>query len=77
MKIVGHRLPRPITLHATAEALEEFGRFNAAFHAVANTRIILPKGVFRLSHEEADRQLAEGIAKGMAQLAVQRERQGG
>jgi len=75
MKIIGQRTARPITLHATAEALEEFGRFNDAFHALGNTRIVLPKGVFRLSHEEADRQMAEGIARGMAQLAA--ERQGG
>ncbi len=72
MKTVGRRNPYPITLHARAGALEEFGRFNDTFHSLAHTRIILPKGVFRLSHEEADRQMTEGIARGMALLAVER-----
>ena len=73
MKTVGHRKPHPITLHARAGALEEFGRFNDAFHRLARTRILLPKGVFRLSHEEADRQMTEGIARGMALLVAERD----
>ena len=71
MKTVGHRKPHTITLHARAGALEEFGRFNDAFHSLARTRILLPKGVFRLSHEEADQQMTEGIARGMALLAAE------
>ncbi|CQR44832.1 MAG: hypothetical protein ABT24_12610 [Thiomonas sp. SCN 64-16] len=73
MKTVGHRNPHPITLHARAGALEEFGRFNDAVHSLGRTRILLPKGVFRLSHEEADRQKTEGIARGMALLAADRD----
>jgi hypothetical protein len=73
MKTVGRRNPCPITLHARAGALEEFGRFNDTIHSLVHTRIILPKGVFRLSHEEADRQMTQGIARGMALLAVERD----
>jgi hypothetical protein len=73
MKTVGRRNPCPITLHARAGALEEFGCFNDTIHSLVHTRIPLPKGVFRLSHEEADSQMTEGISRGMALLAVERD----
>ena len=73
MKTVGRRNPCPITLHARAGALEEFGCFNDTIHSLVHTRILLPKGVFRLSHEEADSQMTEGISRGMALLAVERD----
>ena len=71
MKTVGRRTAPRITLHPRAEALREFGAFNDSLHTLAQTRIVLPKGVFRLTHEEADRQMMEGIARGMAQKAQQ------
>lgn len=72
MKAVGRRIPPRIALHPRAEALREFGALNDVLHALAQPRIVLHKEVFRLTREEADRQMMERMARGMTQKAQQR-----
>jgi hypothetical protein len=66
MRTVGRRTERSPTLLGSAEQLAEFGRFNDEFHRLARTTIMLPKGVFRLTHAEANEQMLNGVSMGVA-----------
>jgi hypothetical protein len=74
MKTVGHRKEFPISFSASAELLAQGARFNDEMHRLptGNTTFI-PKGVFHFrSHQEANRHQQDCLAKGMAQIALER-----
>lgn len=74
LRSIGRRTERPISLHASAEALIEGARFNEEIHRLptGNTSFI-PKGLYRFkSHEEANLHQEMCIAAGMAKIAKDR-----
>ncbi len=74
MKTVGQRKQVPITFSASAELLREGARFNDEMHRLpGGGSSLIPKGVRRFkSHEEANRDWLECVARGMAQIARSR-----
>ncbi len=74
MRIVGQRKERPISFSASAALLVEGARFNEEIHRLpTGGTIFIPKGVyFFRTHEEANRQQQECLARGMAQIAFDR-----
>ena len=76
MKTVGQRKERPVgLLPASGALLAEGVRFNDEIHRLptGNTTFI-PKGVYRFkTHEEAYRHQLDCLAKGMAQIALERK----
>lgn len=74
MKIVGKRKERPITVHASGEALTEGARFNDEIHRLpTGNRTFIPKGLYRFkSFEEANQFDLDCLAKGMAEIAKER-----
>lgn len=74
MRIVGHRKEQPITFSASAALLVEGARFNDEIHRLPTGNLtFIPKGVYRFkSFDEANRQDRDALAKGMAQIAMER-----
>lgn len=74
MRIVGRRKDHPIVFSASGALLAEGARFNDEIHRLpTGSRTFIPKGVFHFkTHEEANRQLLECVADGMAQIALER-----
>lgn len=68
---IGHRTIQKISFHASAENLLAGAQFNDALHALSrDNRIAIPKGVyFFRTHQEADQQRIEYLAKNMAALS--------
>lgn len=76
MRTVGRRKERPITFSASADLLIEGARFNDEMHRLpTGGTTFIPKGVFRFrTHAEANQHRQDCVAKGMAQVAVERSR---
>lgn len=74
MRIIGQRKERPISFSASAELLLEGARFNDEIHRLPSGSVtFIEKGVFRFSsHEQANRQQENCIARGMAKIALER-----
>lgn len=75
MRIVGHRIERPISFHASSEALIEGLHFNDEIHRLPTGQITgIPKGVYYFkSHEEANAHQFDCLVAAMVQ--IRRERQ--
>lgn len=78
MRIVGKLKLRQITLHASSELLKAGCAFNDELHKLpTGNRTFIPKGLYHFkSHEEANRHWDECVAKGMAEIALERRRSG-
>lgn len=74
MRTIGHRNNQPVTFSASGTLLAEGGRFNDEIHRMPTGNLtFIAKGIYRFkSVEDADRQDAESIAQGMAQVALDR-----
>jgi hypothetical protein len=74
MKTVGRRIPRPVTFHASGEALREGARFCEELQRLPFARLTgIPKGVRRFAtHEEQNRYDLDCAARRMAQVSRRR-----
>lgn len=74
MRTVGRRREHPITLHASAELLEEGARFNDEIHKLPTGQItFIRKGLYRFkTHAEANQHQQDCVVDGMAQVAMDR-----
>jgi hypothetical protein len=74
MRTVGQRRERPLAFSASAALLLEGARFNDQIHRLpTGSTGFIPKGVFRFrSHEDANRQQLDCLARGMANIAAER-----
>jgi len=72
---VGRRVLRPASAELSLQALSEAFVLSGELGKLSGGSTFFPKGVFRYrSHEEANRHWDECVARGMARLAVERER---
>ena len=74
MRTIGRRSDRPVTFSASGALLAEGARFNDEIHRMpTGNRTFVAKGVYRFkSIAEANRLDADNVARGMAQLALER-----
>ncbi len=74
MRTIGHRREPEISFSASAILLAEGAHFNDDIHRLpTGNRTFIPKGVYRFrSHEEANRFDLDCLAKGMAEIALER-----
>lgn len=75
MRIIGYRKERLVSLHASGDLLLEGARFNDEIHRLLTGQITgIPKGIYRFkTHEEANRQQEECLARAMAEITQQRQ----
>jgi hypothetical protein len=78
LKRVGSRRERPIITIPSGEMLAEGARFNDELHRLPTGECtFIPKGVYRfMTHAQANQHQADCLAKGMAQIALERTRAG-
>lgn len=66
MRTVGRHIPSELpALHPSGEALARAGAHMATLFAIEN-RVLIPRGVYRQTHAEANQQMDEAIVKLMA-----------
>jgi hypothetical protein len=76
MRTVGHRQPGSISFAASATLLAEGARFNDEIHRLPGGGSFIPKGVYHFrTHAEANRHQRECLARGMAALALARDKE--
>lgn len=77
MRTVGHRQPLPISFGASATRLTEGAQFNDDIHRLpSGDDSFIPKGVYRFkTHAEANQHQMDCLAKGMATIAVTRDKE--
>jgi hypothetical protein len=74
VRVVGQRLEREVTLHASGELLRDGALFNSEMQKIQSC-LRFPRGLYRYkTHEEAERHWNECVVNTM--VAVQRERHG-
>lgn len=75
MRYVGKREEPAMTIEVSGSALASNIAFSCDLTQLAGGRVFFPKGVYRYkSHAEANAHQSESLAKGMAQLAMERSR---
>ena len=74
MRTIGRRKERPIGIHPSGTLLAEGARFNDELRRVpTGDTTLIPKGVYRFkTHEEANQQQENCLARGMAKTALER-----
>lgn len=74
MRTVGHRHPLPISFAASATSLAEGARFNDEMHRLpSGSEGFIPKGIYHFTtHDEANRQQQDCLARAMARIALER-----
>lgn len=74
MCIVGNRIERPISFHASSEALPKVARINDEMHRLPTDQITgIPKGVYySKTREEANAQQNDCLVAAMMQIRRER-----
>ncbi len=74
LRIVGRRVPPPVTFSASAQLLAQGARFNDEIHRLpGGQRTLIAKGVYRFrSFEQANRHDLECIVASVVQTARER-----
>lgn len=74
MRTIGRRKERPIGIHPSGALLAEGARFNDELRRLpTGDTTLIPKGVYRFkTHEEANQQQENCLARGMAKTALER-----